>query len=140
VLGQFGQIHLRQPQVMPDAKAVFGSLDQARLLGLSGSPASVLANWLVLGRPLIDSLQGRVTPRPVLKAQLVAPIDRQHSRHELLGAMMSSADDGSLYACPQSLTGSNALRTAIDCNALIALPEGRQHFAAGSIVEILPFQ
>ncbi|HUH90325.1 MAG TPA: molybdopterin-binding protein [Lysobacter sp.] len=140
VLGQFGQIHFRQPQVLPDAKAVFGSLDQARLLGLSGDPASVLANWLVLGRPLIDSLQGRVAPRPMLKAQLTAPIDRQHPQHDLLGAMMSSADDGSLHARPQSLTGSDALHAAVDCNALIALPEGRQHFAVGSIVEVLPFQ
>ncbi|HEU4773060.1 MAG TPA: molybdopterin-binding protein [Lysobacter sp.] len=140
VLGQFGQIHFRQPRVIPDAKAVFGSLDQARLLGLSGSPASVLANWLVLGRLLIDSLQGRVAPRPMLKAQLTVPIDRQHPQHELLGAVMSSADDGSLHACPQSLTESDALRAVIDCSALIVLPEGQQHFAAGSIVDVVPFQ
>jgi molybdopterin biosynthesis enzyme len=75
-----------------------------------------------------------------MKAQLIAPIDRKHSQHELLGAMMSSADDGSLHARPQSLPGSDAFRAAIDCNALIALPEGRQHFAVGSIVEVLPFQ
>lgn len=140
VLGQFGQIHFRQPRVMPDAKAVFGSLDQARLLGLSGDPASVLANWLVLGRPLIDGLQGRATHRPVLQAQLVVPIDRQHPRHELLGAVMSSADDGSLRACPQSLAGGDSLRAVIACNALIVLPEGPQHFAAGSIVDVVPFQ
>lgn len=140
VLGRFGQIHFRHPRMMPDAKAVFGSLDQARLLGLSGSPASVLASWLVLGRPLIDRLQGMAAPRPAVKAQLVAPIDKQGPNEELLGAVISSADDGVLHACPQSLAGPDALRAVIDCNALITLPEGRQHFAAGSIVDVLPFQ
>jgi molybdopterin molybdotransferase len=53
---------------------------------------------------------------------------------------MSSADDGSLRACPQSLAGADSLRAVIACNALIVLPEGPQHFAAGSIVDVVPFQ
>ncbi|MGV8942289.1 MAG: molybdopterin-binding protein [Lysobacter sp.] len=140
VLAQFGQTHFRQPRMMPDANAVFGSLDQARMLGLSGSPASVLAGWLMLGRPLIDHLQGRTRPRTVVKARLAVPIDRQHLHHELLGAVMSSADDGALQAYPHSLAGSDSLLAAIGCNALIALPEGRQYFAAGSVVDVFPFQ
>ena len=127
-------------RVMPDAGAVFGSLDQARLLGLAGDPAAVLANWLALGRPLIDSLQDRVTPRLMVRAQLVTAVDKRHPYCELLGAVMSSSGGGALLARPQSLDDPDALRAAIDCSALIVLTAGRQHFAVGSIVEVLPFQ
>ena len=63
VLEAFGTIHFWKVRMKPGMPVLFGSLDQARLLGLPGNPVSVLATWMTLGRALVDGLQGRTEPR-----------------------------------------------------------------------------
>lgn len=138
VLAQFGQIHFWKVKMKPGMPLLFGSLDQARVLGLPGNPVSVLATYLAFGRTLIDGLQGRTEPRPTWRAQLVAPLDKSHARREFVRGRLSSGDNGALHVEANAATGSHRLRAVADSNALIVVPEEPQRYAAGEVVEVIP--
>jgi len=138
VLAQFGETHFWKVKMKPGMPLLFGSLDQARVLGLPGNPVSVLATYLTFGRALIDGLQGRTEPRPRWRAQLVAPLEKPHARREFIRGHVFSGPNGALHAEANPATGSHRLRAAADSNALIVVPEGPRRLAAGEVVEILP--
>jgi molybdopterin molybdotransferase len=137
VIAEFGETHFWKVKMKPGMPLLFGSLDQARVLGLPGNPVSVLATYLTFGRALIDGLQGREEPRPGWHAQLVAPLDKPHARREFIRGRVFSGPNGALHAEANPATGSHRLRAVADSNALIVVPEGPQHLAAGEIVDIL---
>lgn len=138
VLAQFGQTHFWKVKMKPGMPLLFGSLDQARVLGLPGNPVSVLATYLTFGRTLVDALQGRTEARPAWRAQLVAPLDKSHPRREFIRGRVFSGANGALHVDANPATGSHRLRAVADSNALIVVPEGPQRLAAGEVVEILP--
>jgi molybdopterin molybdotransferase len=137
ILGQFGSTHFWKVKMKPGMPLLFGSLDQARVLGLPGNPVSVLATYLTFGRALIDGLQDRSEPRPRWRAQLVAPLDKPHPRREFIRGHLFSGDNGVLHVEANAATGSHRLRAAAESNALIVVPEGPQRYAAGGVVEVL---
>lgn len=137
VLAEFGETHFWKVKMKPGMPLLFGSLDQARVLALPGNPVSVLATYLTFGRALIDGLQGRTEPRPTWRAQLVAPVDKPHARREFIRGRVFSGPNGALHAEANPATGSHRLRAVADSNALIVVPEGPQHLAAGEVVDIL---
>lgn len=134
-----GQTHFWKVRMKPGMPVLFGSMDQARLLGLPGNPVSVMATYMTLGRALIDGLQGRSEPRPAWRARLRSAIDKPHPRREFIRGVLSSADDGTLQVEPDPATGSHRLRVAAESNALIVVADGPQSLAAGAIVDVLPY-
>ena len=138
VLAQFGETHFWKVKMKPGMPLLFGTLDQARVLGLPGNPVSVLATYLTFGRALIDTLQGRLESRPTWHAQLVAPLNKQHLRREFIRGQLASGRNGALHVEANAATGSHRLRAAADSNALIVIPEGPQRYAAGEVVEVIP--
>lgn len=139
VLARFGQTHFWKVKMKPGMPLLFGSLDQARFLGLPGNPVSVLATYLTLGRALIDGLQGRVEPRRAWHAQLVSPIDKPHPRREFLRGRLVSDESGRLLVDPHPATGSHRLRIAAESDALIVVPDGPRQLPAGAVVEVLRY-
>lgn len=139
VLAQFGDTHFWKVKMKPGMPLLFGSLDQARVLGLPGNPVSVLATYLTFGRALIDGLQGRSEQRPTWRAQLTGPLDKPHPRREFMRGRVFSGANGALHVEANPATGSHRLRAVADSNALIVVPEGPRRLAAGEVVEILPF-
>ena len=137
VLAEFGETHFWKVKMKPGMPLLFGSLDQALVLALPGNPVSVLATYLTFGRALVDGLQGRTEPRPSWRAQLVAPVDKPHARREFIRGRVFSGPNGALHAEANPATGSHRLRAVADSNALIVVPEGPQHLAAGEVVDIL---
>lgn len=134
-----GETHFWKVRMKPGMPVLFGSMDQARLLGLPGNPVSVMATYLTLGRALIDGLQGRTDPRPIWRARLLSPIDKPHARREFVRGVLSSGDDGCLQVEPNAGTGSHRLRSAADSNALIVVADGPRSLGAGAVVEVLPY-
>ncbi|HEY5851367.1 MAG TPA: gephyrin-like molybdotransferase Glp [Lysobacter sp.] len=139
VLAQFGQTHFWKVRMKPGMPLLFGSMDQARLLGLPGNPVSVFATYLSFGRALVDALQGRSEPRAVERAQLVSPIDKEHPRREFMRARVFCDEHGVLRADPNPAIGSHRLRAVADSNALIVIPDGPQRVAAGEVVDVLRY-
>lgn len=139
VLERFGRTRFWKVRMKPGMPLLFGELDQALLIGLPGNPVSVLATWLTLGRALVDTLQGCNEPRPQWRARLTAPLEKAHARREFVRGIWHCEDDGQLLATPNPATGSHRLRAASESNALLVVPEGPQRFAAGEVIDVLPY-
>lgn len=138
VLAGFGTPHFWKVRMKPGMPVLFGSLDQARVLGLPGNPVSVLATWLTLGRALVDGLQGRADPRPAWRARLATPLQKSHARREFQRARLESRADGALWATPDPATGSHRLRAASVADALLVVPEGACDLPVGALLDVLP--
>jgi molybdopterin molybdotransferase len=134
-----GRVHFWKVRMRPGMPLLFGELGRALFLGLPGNPVSVLATYLTLGRSLIDGLQGRAEPRSQLFARLAAPWHKAHERQEFLRGRLHPLADGSLQVRPHPADGSHRMRAAADSDALIVLPEQTADYAAGSVVEVLPY-
>jgi molybdopterin molybdotransferase len=115
------------------------ALGDALFLCLPGNPVSVLATYLTLGRRLLDGLQGRATPRPRWRARLASAWRKNHERLEFLRGRLQPQDDGSLRVKPDPADGSHRMRAAAASDALIVLDEGQREYAAGDVVDVLPY-
>jgi molybdopterin molybdotransferase len=134
-----GHVHFWKVRIKPGMPVLFGALDKALMLGLPGNPVSVLATFLVLGRPLLDGLQGRAEPRPRFTARLASDWNKSHERLEFLRGRLRSSDDGVLLVEPNPAEASHQLRGAADSDALIVLEAGARQYPAGTPVTVLPY-
>jgi molybdopterin molybdotransferase len=134
-----GRIHFWKVLMRPGMPLLFGKLGDAHFLGLPGNPVSVLATFLTLARQLLDGLQGLAAPRPALRARLSGDIVKTHDRREFLRGMLSCNESGQLQVQPNPADGSHRLLAAAQSNALIVLAEGARQWAAGEVVDVLPY-
>lgn len=134
-----GRVHFWKVMMKPGMPLLFGQLDRAQFLGLPGNPVSVFATYLTLGRALLDGMQGRVEPRPVRCAKLATPWRKTHERREFLRGRLDWQADGTLSVHPNPADGSHRMRAAADSDALIVFREGVREYAAGGVVEVLPY-
>lgn len=129
VLEQFGTVHLRDVTDVFGAPVQFGSLDQARVLGLPDDPLALAAAWLTLGGALVDGLQGRIEPRQVLRVRLAGAVAPAQLRGVFAPAGIEVGDDG-LRANPQ-------MSGLADSEGLIVLRENSPPPSAGVVVDVL---
>ncbi|WP_372013440.1 molybdopterin molybdotransferase MoeA [Pseudoxanthomonas sp. 10H] len=133
-----GRIHFWKVRMRPGMPVLFGEAGRALVLGLPGNPVSVLATFTVLGRELLDALQGRGEPRVRWRARLAAPWHKRHERLELLRGQLGQGADAFLEVQPNPADGSHRLRAAAGSDVLIVLDEGVRAYAAGEVVQVLP--
>ena len=134
-----GLVHFWKVLMRPGMPVLFGRLGEAHFLGLPGNPVSVLATFLTLARPLLDTLQGRGRPRPRLHARLTAPVSKSHERLEFLRGVLACDDRGQLQVTPNPADGSHRLLAAAQSNALVVLAEGAGQWPEGTLMEVLPY-
>jgi molybdopterin molybdotransferase len=137
-----GRVHFWKVRMKPGMPLLFadgGRLGDALFLGLPGNPVSVLATYLTLGRGLLDGLQGRAQPRQRWHARLETSWRKTHERLEFLRGRLHSGTDGVLQVQPNPADGSHRMRAAADSDALIVLAAGERDYAAGDVVEVLPY-
>jgi molybdenum cofactor synthesis domain len=139
LLQQHGRVHFWKVRMKPGMPLLFGQLGRAQLLGLPGNPVSVLATYLTLGRCLLDGLQGRAELRPRWHARLASAFAKRNARREFLRGRLLPGADGMLQVAPNPADGSHRLAAAAQSDVLIVLPEGQHAFAAGDVVEVLPY-
>lgn len=137
VLAAFGQLHCRV-RMEADAQVLFGSLDQARLLALPGNAGSLAPAYLVVGRALIDALQGRTQVRPRWHARLTLPVEAAVSGRGYLYAHSHNDEHGAALVRP-FVDGPEQLPAMARANALVMLPQTPVHLQVGSIVEVTAF-
>ena len=139
LLQQHGRVHFWKVRMKPGMPLLFGQLGRAQLLGLPGNPVSVLATYLTLGRCLLDGLQGRAELCPRWHARMASAFDKRNARREFLRGCLLPGTDGTLQVAPNPADGSHRLAAAAQSDALVVLPEGERMFAAGDVVEVLPY-
>jgi len=89
-------------------------------------------------RDALLMLQGRagVTPIPMFKALLAAPIRKAPGRTEFQRGILARAPDGSLAVGPTGEQGSGILKSMSDANCFIILGDHTGNIEPGAMVEV----
>jgi molybdopterin molybdotransferase len=138
LLGEVGQVYFWKVRIKPGLPFLCGAVGRALVFSLPGNPVSGIATFLTLVRPALDAMSARQAPTLQLRARLALAIQKRHTRTEFLRANLACDESGTLHATPLQKQGSGMLRGVAEANALIALPEAAQEYAAGTIVDVLP--
>ncbi|NJP05655.1 MAG: molybdopterin molybdotransferase MoeA [Chloroflexaceae bacterium] len=132
--GETWQLHIR-----PGRMLWSGRIGQVTLLGLPGDPLDALILAELFVAPLIQKLRGmpyeehRLVAVTLQEPQISAPqrqYVRAHVQREGQGYIASTKGIG---------TGSGSLRSLVQANALLIIPEGDSVWPVGSVVDALLF-
>jgi molybdopterin molybdotransferase len=138
LLADAGKVHFWKVRIKPGMPFLCGSIGRALVFSLPGNPVSGIATFLALVKPAFDTMSGRREAPARLRARLAHPVNKRHTRVELLRARLECDDAGVLFATPLRKQGSGMLAGVAEADALIWIPEAAQEYPAGTVVEVLP--
>ncbi|HVX11715.1 MAG TPA: gephyrin-like molybdotransferase Glp [Pirellulales bacterium] len=129
--------------VKPGKPLWFGTLtangSTRYVFGLPGNPVSSLVCFELFVRPGLAALSGQpFRPRPVFAAKLAGDFDQRGDRVTYHPATLREEADGQVVE-PLSWKGSGDLCALAASRILVRFPAGTRRFAAGSLVDVLPF-
>jgi len=122
-------------RIKPGKPLVFGMLDETRVLGLPGNPASALVTFTLFGVPLLRALQGDRRPLRELVLELGAPLSHKPGRRGYYRARIEGR-----RVLPLENQASGAPTGMAWADALIVAPEDHASFAVGEAVTVLPLE
>jgi molybdopterin molybdotransferase len=130
--------HLRKPPGSKNAKATSheSSVEGvAHFVGLPGNPVSSYVTFMLLAKPFIHALQGRLVKHPLkLKMQAAFEFPRADKRREFLRATINEQGQLVLYRTQSS----GALTSMAYCDGLIDNPP-HSPIKQGDWIDFLPF-
>lgn len=122
-------------RIKPGKPLVFGRGPRGPVVGLPGNPVSAFVTFHVFVAPGLLRMQGRPAPAPI-EVRLHA--DHRHSlgRTEYARASLQPDPEGPI-AILHPRQGSGSIDSLASADALVILPDDREHFAAGSRLSAL---
>jgi molybdopterin molybdotransferase len=141
LMARLGTVQFWKVAIKPGRPMAFGRIGNAWLFGLPGNPVAVLVTFYQLVVDVLQRLAG-VDPlpeRPLLTVPCAAPIAKSIGRTEFVrGALFD--DDGTWKARPCGNQGSGVLRSMVEANCFIVLPEQQADVAVGDPVRVQLFE
>lgn len=121
----------------PGTPAVCGEKDGKLIIGLSGNPSAAMITFIMLVRPLIRAMAGKGSGNlPEVGAVMDEPFSKTSKQRRLLRAVVSW-ENGSYHAVPAGIQSPGALKSMVQCNALIDIPAGHGPLRTGEEVKAL---
>ncbi|MFS1425063.1 gephyrin-like molybdotransferase Glp [Shewanella sp. 10N.286.48.B5] len=140
ILSEEGEITFWRLAIKPGKPFAFGKLGKAVFCGLPGNPVSSMVTFYKLVWPIINKMQGLTPKAPVIvTATLSSPIRKQPGRAEYQRGVLSRDDNGELVVSTTGGQGSGMLTSMSLANCFINLAQFQGDVAAGSTVEVEPF-
>ncbi len=137
LLAELGTVHFGRVAYKPGKPTTFATIGDKLAFGLPGYPVSSLVSFEMFVRPALRRMQGDAHPeRPRVRVALAAGLTTDKERPECQRAVIRW-EDGRLVAHSTGGQGSSRLLSLRGANALLLLPAGGQHYAAGDEVEAL---
>jgi molybdopterin molybdotransferase len=140
VLAESGvEVRFWQVAIKPGKPVVFGVKGRVPVFGLPGNPVSAMVGFEEFVRPVLRRLQGfRNLFRPVFDAVLGAdagPVRGRRGRLEFVRCRVVW-DGSGLRVTSTKKQGSGILKTLVDANALLLIPEDAEGFEPGERVRV----
>jgi molybdopterin molybdotransferase len=137
VLEKEGNVGFWRVRMRPGKPLAYGRYHGVPYLGLPGNPVSAMVSFERFARPLIRKMAGhRHLSRPTVEATLLEPIDSD-GRESYVRAIVRRGREGSYVATTTGDQGSNIMTSMVKANALLIVPEGIKHVAAGNKLQAL---
>jgi molybdopterin molybdotransferase len=139
VLSKLGTVGFHKVAMQPGMPQGFGVIgpDRTPVFGLPGNPVSALVSFEAFVRPALRRMLGaEPVNRPMVSAvtssDLVSPLNKRSFLRVWL-----EVKDGRYVVGPVSGVGSHLIAGMARANALAIVPEGVDHVAAGSPVQVM---
>jgi molybdopterin molybdotransferase len=144
-----GDVGFWQLAMRPGRPLAFGRLwptcrdDNVRpalFFGLPGNPVAVMVTFYQFVREALLAMSGAIVEAPLqFRAISSAPIKKRPGRTEYQRGIAARAPDGTWTVAPTRSQGSGVLSSMSEANCLIVLEHEQSDVAAGTPVEIVPF-
>ena len=116
------------------------SVRPALFFGLPGNPVAVMVTFYQFVREALLAMSGAKVEAPLqMRATSSAPIKKRPGRTEYQRGIATRAADGTWLVAPTRSQGSGVLSSMSEANCLIVLAHEQSDVAAGTPVEIVPF-
>lgn len=126
---QFWQVAMR-----PGKPLAFGAMNSVPLFGLPGNPVSSMVSFEQFVRPSILKMMGyRNLFRRTVRAELIESIEKKKGTRHFIRARVTF-EDSRYRAIPTGDQGSGILKSMVQANGLIVLPEDVTSVTAGETV------
>jgi molybdopterin molybdotransferase len=135
-----GSLHLWRLAIKPGRPIALGQVQGVPFVGLPGNPVAAMVTFLRFARPLILRLGGCARVEPVLyRVRAEFSHAKKANRREWVRARLETGGDGTLVARKFERQGAGILRSLVESDGLVELPEEMTQLAAGTMVDFLPF-
>ncbi|MCI5045246.1 MAG: molybdopterin molybdotransferase MoeA [Aquisalinus sp.] len=133
-----GEILFSKVAVKPGKPTWYGNLNDTKVLGLPGNPASAIVTATLFLRPLIKSLSGEKNTTPTInQGRLLSPLPANGDRENYLRAKVEYDTSGVITLNPAAAQDSSLLKPFLTCDALIRRKPNAIKLEAGAIVEFI---
>ena len=135
---ELGELHLWRLAIKPGKPLAFGHVKGTPFIGLPGNPSAVLVTFLMLARPYLMAMQGRVNISPQ-RYHVPAGFERSKAgpRTEFLRVSLH-LNNGCTEAQLLTNQSSGVLSSATLSDGLLIVPQ-HTTFAKGEMLEFIPF-
>lgn len=135
-----GSLHFWRLAIKPGRPLALGQVAGAPFIGLPGNPVAAMVTFVRFARPLLLRLAGgtRVDPR-LYRVRANFSHRKKPNRREWVRARLKPGADGTLEAEKFAREGAGILRSLVEADGLVELPEEMTEVAPGAMVEFLPF-
>ncbi len=125
--------------IRPGKPAILGVADGKPLVGLPGNPVSALVVAGLLVSPMLRRLGGENRPaiRPGIRARLATNLPSEAGREDYIAARLVAGPDG--WTAEPIFGKSNLIFTLVRADGLIRISPEATGLAAGSSVDVVPF-
>ena len=135
-----GTLHFWRLAIKPGRPLAMGQIKGVPFVGLPGNPVAAMVTFLRFARPLLLRLAGGTHVDPQLyRVRAKFSHRKKLNRREWVRARLKTAGDGTLEAEKFSREGAGILRSLVESDGLVELPEEMTEVVPGTIVEFLPF-
>tara|TARA_B100000029_G_scaffold514855_1_gene619329 strand:+ start:1995 stop:3254 length:1260 start_codon:yes stop_codon:yes gene_type:complete len=135
-----GSLYFWRLAIKPGRPLALGQVDGTPFVGLPGNPVAAMVTFIRFARPLLLRLAGGTDLEPKLyRVRADFSHRKKRNRREWVRARLKSGKDGTPEAEKFAREGAGILRSLVDSDGLIELPEDMTEVVPGTMVEFLPF-
>jgi molybdopterin molybdotransferase len=132
------EVLVEKVSLKPGKPVTYGRRGAVSFFGLPGNPASAMVTFELFVRPHLAAREGSARPFPHLfEAALEHAWHRESPRRTELARARLGSRGGRLTVGLLAKQSSGALSSMAAADALVLLPSGREHYAAGDPVRLV---
>ena len=135
-----GSLQFWRLAIKPGRPLALGQIRGVPFVGLPGNPVAAMVTFLRFARPLVLRLAGCANVDPQLyRVRSGFSHRKKLSRREWVRVRLERGKDGVLEAFKFDREGAGILRSLVESDGLVELPEEMTEIAPGTMVDFLPF-
>lgn len=140
ILEKQGKISFWRLAIKPGKPLAFGSLGDARFIGMPGNPVAVVICFLRFAYPLLASLGGQSWPEPqYFELPAAFNLTKKPGRREWLRVYTRTNEQCQLEVVKHARQGSGVLSSLVEADGLVELAEDLTQVSVGDAVRFMPF-